>query len=209
MSILRDNHGRTWACWATLLVAAAIATTGTVWAEEALRIEAVRLENVQAERKGRWTTRLDGNRLVPRVSIEMESISAFHHTVQPGQTIRDHIMYSNMTDSVRRNAERMVRRAARDYLLEAVRLDRSLNRVRRSVGSKTPRTDDLSFKLGVHSMLPVVGVQYRNDAGALDVSVGASGSVGLRFRPQRFQGTQISVGFDGDDVFRIRARVGF
>ena len=209
MSILHDKYGRTWARWAMLLVAAAIATTGTVWAEEALRIEAVRLENVQPERNGRWTPRLDSNRLVPKVSIEMESISAFHQMAQPGQTIHDHVMHAEMTDSVRRGAERMVRRAARDYLLQAVRLDRSLSRVRTSVGSNTPRTDDLSFKVGVHSMLPVVGVQYRNNAGALDVSVGASGAVGLRFRPQRFQGTQISAGFDGDDVFQIRARMGF
>jgi hypothetical protein len=209
MSILHDKYGRTWARWATLLLMASIATTGSVRAEEALRIEAVRLESVRPEAAGRWTPRLDGDKLVPKVSIEMESISAFHNMARPGQPIHDHVMHAEMTASVRRGAERMVRRAARDYLLQAVRLDRPLLRMRTSIGPNTSRGDDLKLKLGVHSMLPVVGMQYRNNVGALDVSVGATGAVGLRFRPNRFQGAQISAGFDGDDVFQIRARMGF
>jgi len=208
MSILPAKYGRTWARWAMLLVTAAVAT-GSVQAEEALRIEAVRLESARPKPAGRWTPRLDGNKLVPRVSIEMESISAFQNAALPGQPIDDHVMHAEMTNSVRRGAERMVRRAARDYLIQAVRLDRPLLHVRTSLGPNTSRGDDLKFKLGVHSMLPVVGVQYRNNAGALNVSVGATGAVGLRFRPQRFDGAQISAGFDGDDTFQVRARIGF
>jgi hypothetical protein len=153
--------------------------------------------------------RLDRERLAPRVSIQLESFSSFRRVAGPGMGLRDHVLFDELTESVRRGAKSVTRKALRNYLLEAVNLDRGIDRLRSEIRGERRATRDVDFHVGFHHMLPEVGVRYRLGSRSLRFSVGADGDVGVRLTTDRFANADVAVGFDGNDEFRIRTRFSF
>ena len=153
--------------------------------------------------------RIYGERLAPRVAIEMESLTTFKHAAGPGNQLRDHVMFEEMSESVRRGAERVTRRAVKNYLLDTINLDQSIDNVRN--GIRGPRTEPrkLRFDFGFHSAVPEVGVTTKLGQGSLRFQAGMEGDFAVRFRNNRFERAQVSAYFDGDDSYVIRAHLGF
>jgi hypothetical protein len=200
------RHARTSlsSAWLIGLLLALLWVTGTALAGETLKTDT---------RKNRETRdsrfRLEHEKLMARVSIEMESISTFDRVAEPGQGVHDHVLFDEMTDRVRRRAERQAKRAVKDYLIEAIRLDRGIDHVRQGVDGPRSVSRDVDFRVGFHSMLPELDVKYRYGQGQLRFSIGTEGDVGIKFRSDRLGGASFSAGFDGDDTYRFGAYFGF
>ena len=153
--------------------------------------------------------RIYGERLAPRVSIEMESFAAFNHVAGPGNQLHDHVLFEEMSASVRHRAERVSRRAVKNYLLETINLDKSIDNVRDGIRGPRTHPRKMRFDFGFHSALPQVGLKTKLGQGSLRLRVGAEGDVALRFRNSRFERAEVSAAFDGDDTVVIRAHLGF
>ena len=179
---------------------AALLLTGTVVAEETSKSE-------------RWvkvrTFHFDTKRLVPRVSLELESLSAHRRVSQPGQQLQDHVLFDRLAADVRRDVERMARKAVKNYLMEAINLDRKINKVKMQVRGEQVEQRGMSFRLGFHSQLPVVGMSYDTGPGEMGLKIGADGAVGLHYRDGRMKQADFSATFDGEDRFEFRALLAF
>jgi hypothetical protein len=189
----------------TGLLVAALTITGTALAAEAPKAET----ESNADKPRGLNLRLDRERLVPRVSIEMESLASFHRAVGPGMGLRDHVLFDEMSDAVRRGAERATRKALRNYLLDAVNLDRGIDHVRQEIRGVPSAKRNVDWHVGFHHMLPEVGMRYRLNHGSVRFMVGAGGDAGVKFSDDRFERAEFSATFDGDDTFYMRARLGF
>jgi len=189
----------------TGLLVAVLMIAGTALAAEAPKADTKAKEG---ERRG-LNLRLDRERLAPRVSIEMESLASFHRAAGPGMGLRDHVLFDEMSDAVRRGAKRATRKAVRDYLLEAVHLDRGIDNVRREIRGVPSAERNIDWHVGFHHMLPEVGMRYRLSHGSVRFMVGAAGDAGFKFKDDRFERAEFSAVFDGDDTFYVRARLGF
>jgi len=152
--------------------------------------------------------RLKREHLEPRVSLALESISSFQRAAEPARQLSDHVMFDEMTEIVRRGAERVTRRAVRDYMLRTIGLSRGIERVRASHAGAAGDSR-LRFRFGVHSMDPEVGVTYQRGHRALGFRLGTDGELGLHFRDHRFARTSLSVGIDPGDRVTLAARVDF
>jgi hypothetical protein len=210
MSVVRDPSRRHAGAQARLLrltgvLVAALLITGTALAADVPKAET----EAKDDRPRGLKLRLDRDRLVPRVSIEMESLASFHRAAVPGQGLRDHVLFEEMSDAVRRGAKRATRKAVRNYLLEAVNLDRGIDRVREGIRGKPSAKRDIDWHVGIHSMLPEIGMRYRLNHGSVRFVVGAEGDAGIKFKDNRFERAEFSAVFDGDDTFYVRARLGF
>jgi hypothetical protein len=210
MSVVRDEMRRHTGAKVrshrlTGLLVTALIITGTALAAESPKAE---IES-QADKPRGLNLRLDRDRLVPRVSIEMESLASFHRAAGPGMGLRDHVLFNEMSDAVRRGAKRATRKAVRNYLLEAVNLDRGIDHVRQEIRGVPSAERAIDWHVGFHHMLPEVGMRYRLNHGSVRFMVGAAGDAGFRFRDDRFERAEFSAVFDGDDTFYVRARLGF
>lgn len=210
MSVVRDTLRRHAGAKVRLhrltgLLVAALMITGTALAADVPKAET----DAEDDKPRGLKLRLDRDRLAPRVSIEMESLASFHRAAGPGLGLRDHVLFEEMSDSVRRGAKRVTRKAVRNYLLEAVNLDRGIDRVREGIRGAPSAERDIDWHVGIHSMLPEVGMRYKLNHGSVRFTVGAAGDAGFKFKDDRFERAEFSAVFDGDDTFFVRARLGF
>ena len=184
-------------CW----FLAALLLTGTVLAEETFRPE---------RRTKAPTFRFDTKRLVPRVSLELESLSAYRRVAQPGNGLQDHVLFDQLTQNVRRDVKRMTRKAVKNYLMDVINLDRGIDRVKERVRGEEPaERRSVHYQLGFHSRLPVVGMSYDAGPGVLGLKVGGNGSVGVHWSDSRMKQADFSASFNGEDRFEIRALLAF
>lgn len=189
----------------TGLLVLALAISGTAQAADVPKAET----DAEADKPRGLNLRLDRDRLVPRVSIEMESLASFRRAAEPGQGLSDHVLFDEMSDAVRRGAERVTRKAVRNYLLEAVNLDRGIDHVREEIRGAPSAERNIDWHVGFHHTLPQVGMRYRLDHGSVRFVVGAAGDAGVKFKDNRLERAEFSAIFDGDDTFYVRARLGF
>jgi hypothetical protein len=197
----RSRTRRRTVCWCL----AVLLFSGTVLAEEPPKLE---------RRKIAPTFRFS-KRLVPRVSAEMESLSA-RHVSAPGHQLPHHVLYEELAASVRRDVERQTRKAVKSYLMDVINLDRGIDSLKARVrgesgepGDPTEKRSSVHYRLGFHSGLPVVGLSYNTGPGELSFKVGADGAVGLRYRISRMREADVSAAFDGEDRFEVRALLAF
>ncbi len=183
-------------CW----FLAALLLTGTVLAEEPSKPE--------SRAKAR-TFRFDTRGLQWRVSLELESLSAYRRIAQPGHQLQDHVLFDQLAANVRRDVERMTRKAVKNYLLEVINLDRGIDSIKTQIRGEPAERSSMRFRLGFHSRLPVVGVSYDTGPGEMGLKVGADGAVGLHYRDSRMKQADFSASFDGEDRFEIRALLAF
>lgn len=149
--------------------------------------------------------RIDRSRLVPRVSNELESLTAFELLAQPGTGIQDHAMFEELRDKILRRGEKTTRRALRDQLLEMTGLDRSFSSGRSNRDARGP----MRFTFGVHSFRPEVGLKYRLGGTAFRIRLDSSGELGLGLSRNGARRSGITATYDGDQAFGLRARLGF
>ena len=186
------------ACW----FLAALFLTGTALAEEAFKPES----RVKPKAP---TFRLHAQKLMPRVFVELESLSAYHRVVEPGHQLQDHVLFDQLAANVRRDVERMTRKAVKNYLMEVINLDRGIDSLKSRVRGEPTGRRSMHFRLGFHSQLPVVGVKFDAGPGELGLKVGADGAVGLHYNAGPYNQADFSANFDGEDRFEIRARLAF
>ena len=190
-------------CW----FLAALLLTGTVLAEEPSRPES---------RAKAPTFRFDSKKLAPRVSFELESLSAYRRIAQPGHQQQDHVLFDQLKANVRRDVERLTRQAVKSYLMQAINLDRGIASVKTRIrgepgepGEPGERRSSVHYRVGFHGGLPVVGMSYDTRTGVMGLKVGADGAVGVTYRDRRMRQADFSAGFNGKDRFEIRAHLAF
>jgi len=156
-----------------------------------------------------------------RVEVPMESLSAFHNAVVPGESLTDHIMFEQLSDEVSRGFMRATKRALKDYVLESVELDRVIDRIRRKRddrrSAKAGAVDGgsplgrrrLDFDFGIHSFVPEVEMTYRVSGGDVTLELNAEGEIGMRYHVAGRKFADVGIGFDGDGSFGFSFRCGF
>jgi hypothetical protein len=153
-----------------------------------------------------------------RVEVPMESLSAFHNAVVPGESLSDHIMFEQLSDEVSRGFLRATKRALKDYMLESVELDRVIDRIRRRrddrrqtrAGARSQHgRRRLDFDVGIHSFVPEVEMTYRVSGGDVSLEVNAEGEIGMRYRAGGRKFADVGIGFGGDGSFGFSFRCGF
>jgi hypothetical protein len=163
----------------------------------------------QAPKRSGMKLRLDDTRLVPRVSVAMESLSTFHRGVQPGGSLHDHVMFDEMSEAVRDSAKSVTRKAVRNYLFETINLDRGIERVKADVRGERSSKRSIRFRLGFHSAKPLLGVQSTLGRSTWRFRAGADGEVAVGLTSDRFERAEMSVILDEDDTVFLHGRLGF
>jgi len=159
------------------------------------------------------------SRFVTSVNMQMEALSTFTKTAVPGTAMQDNVMYSEHTRAVERTLLRTTRRAFRDYLMEVSTVNRLIERYK-SKGLQSVGLDKLGggtsrggrsrfgFDFGISHLRPEVGVEYEVGRNSFKLSVSGTGQAGFRYRHPRWGGSQVSVGYDGDEVYYLSWHVG-
>ena len=193
-----------WSLMAVMLLGGTTMAGETAWTFEQ-RADKPRIDNPRTQR----TIRLGGQILTPRIAFELQSIHTFRRTALPGQ-VHDHVMSDEMSANVRRGLKRATRRAVKSYLMEAIHLDRGFKHVKTRIrGDGTTEVRSLDFRFGFSSQVPQVSVGTAVGLGSMKFKIRGDGAVGIHYRNPRFGQSGISAGFDGDDTYEIRARIGF
>ena len=138
--------------------------------------------------------------LLPRLSSRFDVIAPRHPIIDNAQDRVDHLLYDDLTDSARRQAERGVRKALMSFLIDTTavgKLFRSRRRDR-SPSVEGPSRPSSSFGLGISRGRPKVEWRYRTDAGSVRFRVTARGSAGLSFSHSKLNRTSLSVGYSPD-----------
>jgi hypothetical protein len=147
-------------------------------------------------------------RVLRRVSLELESLSAFRQSGQPGLSMLDDVLADELTDAVRSDLKRATRRAVKDYLLQASMADRWFETIRgrlartRSSGGVT-RSSGLDLDVGFHRLLPELRLGLQTGGGSLRFRLGAEGAVGVNFRSGQRQRNEIRAEYDLEDGFSL------
>jgi hypothetical protein len=154
------------------------------------------------------------------VNMQMEAMSTFTATSRPGTAVQDNLMYAEHSQAVERSLVRTTRRAFRDYLMEVTAVNELIetykNKGMRSVGLEQINgtrvggqgRGRLGFDFGVSHFRPEVGVEYETGGSSFKLSVDSQGKAGFRYRNPRWGGNQVSVGFDGGEVYYVGWHVG-
>ena len=158
------------------------------------------------------------SRFANGVNIQMEAMSAYAKTSLPGRALHDNLMYAEHSQAVERSLVRTTRREFRDYLMQVTAVDQLIERYKskgmQSVGlgklggSQAGSRRHFGFDFGVSHFRPEVGVEYTVGRNRFKLSVDGDGSAGFRFRNPRWGGNQVSLGYDGEDVYFVSWHVG-
>jgi hypothetical protein len=160
--------------------------------------------------------RLDRQRLMSRVALPLETISAFHQANLLDRSASDTVMSTEMSDEVRRGVEYTTRRALKDYLLEQTTL---VHRVELWADRKRPggggsvggdgSARRMSFNAGFDGFAPEVEMRYAVPYGAFRVSVDAGGELSVRYRVSENSRAELGAGVDGHGAYNLGVRIGF
>ena len=146
---------------------------------------------------------------MPRIHFQLESITAIHSAGMPGARPEDHMLYDELSDSVRHGAERASRKAIKRYLIEASTIERRLDNIKAEIGGTRLESKKIGFDVGFHHALPRVSMKYGVGHGWVKFRMGATGAVGIQYKNLRMGHTEIFAGYDGDDNYELRYRLGF
>lgn len=116
-----------------------------------------------------------------------------------------------LTDNVKRGVIRATRRAVKRVLLDALDVDRLAPSSLGALGSvSVGPADTVRFRVGVSHMAPRVDMRYRLGEGALNVSVGARGQLGVDLDPPGLAQGRLHVGYDYPSrTYAFAFRLGF
>lgn len=157
-------------------------------------------------------------RFVTSVNMQMEALSSFTRTTEHGRQIQDNVMYAEHSRAVERTLLRSTRRAFKDYLMEVSTVNRLIERYK-SKGLQTIGLETLDgarggnrsrfgFDFGISHFRPEIGVEYEIGRSSFKLSVDGRGQAGFRYRNPRWGGNQVSLGYDGEDVYYLSWHVG-
>ncbi len=160
-------------------------------------------------------------RFLPRVNGRLQSLQGMTRSDGPNHLLDEHAFHDQMTDAVRHGVTRASRKAAKDFLLEATRLEQKIDAMkdrRRSrrqsdgVGGAEATQGDPSrfdFDVRIHSAMPEVVMRYDMERGDMKFVLDPTGSVKVRYRSEMLGRAEIQADFDGDDSYRLVCRFGF
>ena len=149
------------------------------------------------------------SRLIPRVAVELQSLSVLRGVDMPGLEPQDQVLYSEMSETVLHGAERVTRKAIKNVLIDAIDLERKLDNVKMQIAG--PRTDrsGVRFDLGFHSAVPELSMRYQVGQGQVKLEVDAQGGLGLQYRRRGMERTEIHIGYDGGDYYQLGYIIAF
>jgi hypothetical protein len=156
----------------------------------------------------------DQDRLMSRVALPLESISAFQGASLLDDRA-DHVMSRELSREVRRGLESTTRRALKDYLLQTTSVDQRLelwaDRKRGGGGAVAgaPRSRRVDFDAGFDGFAPEVEMRYAVPYGSFRMSVDAGGEVSLRYRVHEDSRAELGAGVDGDGAYNLGLRISF
>jgi hypothetical protein len=158
------------------------------------------------------------SRFANGVNMQMEAMSTYEKTAYLGSAVQDNLMYAEHSQAVQNSLVRTTRRAFRDYLMQVTAVDQLIERYKskgmQSVGlikpdgSRKSSGGRFGFDFGVSHFRPEVGVEYEVGRSTFKLSVDGEGRAGFRYRNPRWGGNQVSLGFDGGEVFYVSWHVG-
>jgi len=133
-------------------------------------------------------TARERGRLLTRVAVPMESLSAYPVSSSPEFDAFQPVLFDEMSDEVYRGVRRATGRALRNYLLEVTDLERKIavwidsRRGGRDGALESDNTGRVRFDVGLHRFIPEAQMRYEMPHGSLKFVLGAQGAIGVRYR---------------------------
>jgi len=158
------------------------------------------------------------SRFVNGVNMQMEAMSTYEKTAYPGSAVQDNLMYAEHSQAVQSSLVRTTRRAFRDYLMQVTTVDQLIEHYKSKgmqsvglnnlTGTRKGSGSRFGFDFGFSHFRPEVGVEYEVGRSTFKLSVDGEGRAGFRYRNPRWGGNQVSLGFDGGEVYYVSWHVG-
>ena len=138
--------------------------------------------------------------LLPRLSSQFDVIAPRHPILDNAADRVDHVLYDDLTDAARRQAERGARKALKNFLIDTTALGKRFRSGRRDRSPSTagPSRPSSSFGLGISGGRLEAEWRYRTNAATLGFRVTARGSATMSFSHSKLNQTSLAVGYSSD-----------
>jgi hypothetical protein len=149
--------------------------------------------------------------LLPRMSRQIGDVNTIHALETQRGWFEDSGMHNWVSDEVEHRALRATRKAVKDYLYEATRIESWLESRAVSVGGHgVNAVRSTKFRFDVSHGIPKVGLRHRAAVGTTRFDVALDGSVRLEFRPTHLATARFYVGYVAAlSGYRLSYRVAF
>ena len=148
---------------------------------------------------GRRTVAFYDTHLLPRLNSQFQAFRPYENMPGAGQALEDYTLRSEVAHSYEASAVRGATKAARDFFLDMLPVDRwvaTLPRPSTTVATgHGSRGGKLDFSFGISHAMPEVGMRYRvgNTQSRLDVD--AFGAIDLEFMRTTQSWTRVAVSY--------------
>ncbi len=148
-------------------------------------------------------------RLVRRTSLQLESIAAAGAIRMPGRTFDEDALYEELTDVVRRGAERATRRAVKEYLIGVTGIEGRLGRARENREAMVARPERFDYQLNLLRTRPSVGLSYATGAGKFGLKLGSSKTLQLGWQARSSDQVSVTLRYNANGEWAIGGNIRF
>ena len=149
---------------------------------------------------GRRTVAFYDTHLLPRLNSQFQAFSPYNNMPGAGQALEDYTLRSEVARSAEASAVRGATKAARDFFLDMLPVDRwveSLPQPSTTIATgQGSRAGKLDFSFGISHAMPEVGMRYRVGHTETRLEVDSFGQVELEFMRTYDSWTRVALSYD-------------
>jgi hypothetical protein len=154
--------------------------------------------------------------LLPRMTLQLDRMRAYSGVPTSGQALGEFVLLDDVTGAAQQRAERGMRRAVKNYLLDTTGVGRwiqSFGTESSRTPSGAPRANTRAFRtgFGISHGLPRAEMRYGAGRTFLRLGVGADQTVGFEVRRDgHTSGAALSARYDWDEnTYSLGCRISF
>ena len=152
---------------------------------------------------GRRTVAFYDTHLLPRLNSQFQAFSPYNNMPGAGQALEEYTLRSEVAHSAQASAVRGATKAARDFFLDMLPVDRwvsSLPQPSTTIETgRGSRAGKLDFSFGISHAMPEVGMRYKVGNTETRLELDSFGSVQLAFMRSAESWTRVAVSYDPEN----------
>ena len=150
--------------------------------------------------QGRRTRAFYDTHLLPRLNSQFQAFRPYENMPGAGQALEEYTLRSEVAHSAQASAVRGATKAARDFFLDMLPVDRwaeSLPQPSTTIATgRGSRAGKLDFSFGISHAMPEVGMRYKVGNTQTRLEVDSFGSVEVEFMRTAESWTRVAVSYD-------------
>ena len=152
--------------------------------------------------QGRRTVAFYDTHLLPRLNSQFQAFRPYENMPGAGQALEEYTLRSEVAHSAQASAVRGATKAARDFFLDMLPVDRwvaSLPQPSTTIETgRGSRAGKIDFSFGISHAMPEVGMRYKVGNTETRLEVDSFGSVELEFMRTAESWTRVAVSYDSE-----------